>query len=661
MPIYDDKKNIVGITGIAREITNRKRAEESLQHRLTMEKVITVIASRLNQLLPESPEEDLLSALNDVGTFLQADRCTCIVLDENFTATSLILQWTMPGVPDREIMVMKPEWQTYPWLWNSITRKKVIRCTRITDLPTEADREIEFWLKNGIVSMLGMPIFASDKGMKALITVETVSEEKNWTDEDEQFLLLVGEMMMTTISRLESERKLKQTEHRYRLLAEQIAAVVYIESPRKDGTITYISPQVELLTGYSPVEWMAPNSIWSKIIHPEDKKRVIRKEKESLGSSSEFRDEYRLITRSGKIIWIEDQMSFMQGEGESGVWHGVMYDITNRKLIEEALSNSKARYQELFEHSPISLWEEDFSVIKKRVDKLKRKCKTELREFFQKNPKEVSKLLGLLNVIHVNQTTLALMNVDSFEELSTLQNPSFNLKPTDLFIEELVAIAEGKTNFEVEAANDLREGVIRYHNLHFMAVPGYERSLERVIIAITDVTDRKLTEEKLTYMSTHDSLTGLFSRSYFEAETERLQVSRQYPISILMVDVDHLKIVNDSEGHAAGDRLIKRTAHVLRLSFRPEDVIARIGGDEFVVITPNTDRFTAAKLVQRLRGMLELENKNKSDLKPLELSMGIATAEVGDLLSDVLKTADYQMYQDKEAKKKQRANSLVRK
>ena len=88
--------------------------------------------------------------------------------------------------------------------------------------------------------------------------------------------------------------------------------------------------------------------------------------------------------------------------------------------------------------------------------------------------------------------------------------------------------------------------------------------------------------------------------------------------------------------------------------------IARIGGDEFVVITPDTDRFTAAKLVQRLRGMLEIENKSKPDIKALELSMGIATAEVGDLLADVLKTSDYQMYQDKEAKKKQRANSIAK-
>ena len=660
MPIYDERKNIVGITGIAREITNRKRAEESLQHRLAMEKVITVTAARLNQIIPESPQADLLAALNDIGTYLKVDRCTFIVLDENFMPTNLFLEWTLPGVSDRELIVKSPDWHSYRWLWESITKKVVIKCTRITDLPTEADKEIEFWLKNGIVSMLGMPIFASDKGMKALITAETVAQEKTWTDDDEQFLLLIGEMMMTTIARLESERKLGQAEHRYRLLAEQIAAVVYIESPDKGGPITYISPQIEELTGYTPSELMSPNLIWSKVIHPEDKKRFIKKEKESLRTRSDFRDEYRLITKNGETIWIEDQMSFMQKEGKSGVWHGVMYDITKRKQIEEALSNSKARYQELFDHSPISLWEEDFSFIKKRIDIIKKKCKIPLRDYLRENPQEVSRLLSLLVVIHVNQTTLSLMDVDSFEELTTIQNPSFNLKPTDLFIEEVVAVAEGKTNFEVEAANDVRDGVIRYHNLHFMAVPGFERSLERAIIAITDITDRKITEEKLTYLSTHDGLTGLFSRSYFEAELERLQVSRHYPISILMVDVDHLKIVNDSEGHASGDRLIKRTAHVLRLTFRPEDVIARIGGDEFVVITPATDRFTAAKLVQRLRGMLEIENKSKPEVKPLELSMGIATAEVGDLLADVLKTADYQMYQDKETKKKLKANSITR-
>ena len=93
---------------------------------------------------------------------------------------------------------------------------------------------------------------------------------------------------MTTIARLESERKLGQAEHRYRLLAEQIAAVVYIESADKAGSITYISPQIEQLTGYTPSEIISPNLIWSKVIHPEDKKRVIKKEKECLKNEGRF-------------------------------------------------------------------------------------------------------------------------------------------------------------------------------------------------------------------------------------------------------------------------------------------------------------------------------------------------------------------------------------
>ena len=121
-----------------------------------------------------------------------------------------------------------------------------------------------------------MPIYTSTSGLKAFIIIETVAQEKLWTAEDEQFLNLVGEMIMTTISRLYSEKKLQQTEHRYRLLAEQIAAVVYIETPNNHGQITYISPQIEQLTGYSTNEWLASNSLWSKTIHPEDKKRVIQ-------------------------------------------------------------------------------------------------------------------------------------------------------------------------------------------------------------------------------------------------------------------------------------------------------------------------------------------------------------------------------------------------
>lgn len=650
MPIFDGKKNIVGITGIAREITSRKRAEESLQHQLTMETIITSVAARLNALNPDAIEAGLISVLQILGEFLKVDRCVLATMDGFSDPSIRDIQWTTKGVERRSLIIKDNRLEDFKWINDCVTNKRTIICSRISDLPLKAGREMEYWLKNRIISLIGLPILSAEKGFRAWITAETVSIEKHWGSDEEQLLKLVGEMIMATIARLDSERKLKLAEHRYRMLAEQIAAVVYIESPEGFGRITYISPQVTELTGYSPDKWIA-SSLWQKIIHPLDKKRVIRMEKMSLKTCSDFREEYRLITKNGEVIWIEDQMSFMRDEGEKGVWHGVMYDITKQKLIEEELSRSKARYQDLFDHSPISLWEEDFSRVNKRVKILMRKSNKNIRLYIKENPSEVSRLLSLLKVINVNQTTLTLMAKDSFNELSTLSHPTFNLKPIDLFIEEIVAISEGKTNFEVEGANDFRDGIIRYHNLHFMVMPGYEKSYERVIIAITDITDRKITEEKLTYLSTHDSLTGLFSRSFFETELARLQESRQYPISILMVDADNLKITNDTEGHAAGDLLIKRTANVLRMTFRPEDIVARIGGDEFAILIPNSDSHSAVKFIQRLRGMLELENKSNPSLKRLDISIGVATAETGDLLADTLKAADFQMYQDKEHKK----------
>jgi PAS domain S-box-containing protein len=101
---------------------------------------------------------------------------------------------------------------------------------------------------------------------------------------------------------------------------------------------------------------------------------------------------------------------------------------------------------------------------------------------------------------------------------------------------------------------------------------------------IRDITERKEFEEKLQYQSTHDNLTGLYNRSYYEAEMVRLQRSRLFPISLIVVDVDGLKKVNDTQGHNVGDVLLRQAAQVMQTTFRPEDMIARIGGDEFVVI-----------------------------------------------------------------------------
>jgi diguanylate cyclase (GGDEF)-like protein/PAS domain S-box-containing protein len=161
-----------------------------------------------------------------------------------------------------------------------------------------------------------------------------------------------------------------------------------------------------------------------------------------------------------------------------------------------------------------------------------------------------------------------------------------------------------------------------------------------------DITERKRMEEKLLYLSTHDVLTGLYNRTHFDEEMAKLERGRQFPLSILMVDVDELKTVNDKQGHAAGDELLRRTAQVLGAAVRVEDVVARIGGDEFAALLIGADVSAAEKCLMRVKKSLEIHNSNYNGLS-LSLSLGIATGSKGCLLTKVMQEADAYMYQEK--------------
>ena len=165
-----------------------------------------------------------------------------------------------------------------------------------------------------------------------------------------------------------------------------------------------------------------------------------------------------------------------------------------------------------------------------------------------------------------------------------------------------------------------------------------------------DITARKIAFERIEIMSSHDSLTGLFNRSYFENEMSLLENSDQYPISLMMIDINELKKVNDSLGHTAGDALLKRTAGLLRDIFRSNDILVRLGGDEFAVIMPKTPASTEPVFNSRITRYLNAYNQDDKNL-PISFAAGFATAEDKSCFKSLLKQADQQMYADKLAYK----------
>jgi diguanylate cyclase (GGDEF)-like protein len=247
-------------------------------------------------------------------------------------------------------------------------------------------------------------------------------------------------------------------------------------------------------------------------------------------------------------------------------------------------------------------------------------------------------------VLDINRAVLQFFGFSDKAEFMA-QIPSLMRRgPDDVFIAELEAIAAGKTEFDMEGPNDLVDGLIRYHHVRWTVAPGYENDFRRVIVTVTDVTERRQAEERMRYLSTHDVLTGLYNRNFFEAEMERLQNSRLEPINVMVVDVNGMKSTNDTFGHAAGDELLRRTAQVLRMSFRKEDVIARIGGDEFVVLFQGT-----LPLLEAIKRVKDCENEHNHwyDGPPLSLAIGASTGGKGSSLVELFKRADQQMYKEK--------------
>lgn len=337
-------------------------------------------------------------------------------------------------------------------------------------------------------------------------------------------------------------------------------------------------------------------------------------------------------------------------KGYEDTWSRVLLtleNITPEESARKLLSQRETYARNLFELSPVSLWVEDFSAIRTLMDEVRDRGIQDFSTFMRVHPDFVIRCMEEIRVIDVNQHTLQMFGAPSKQALIQQLDKVFRDEMTDSFQEQLMDLWNGKTFQQREVVNYRLGGEALHIHMQFDVMPGHEDKWDMVLISLVDITARKKAEAYLEYLGKHDVLTKLRNRAYFAEEVNRLSRKGPWPVSVLAVDVNGLKRINDDQGHAAGDALLRRAGEVLSKSVDAPGCAARIGGDEFVVLMPATDEHGAHALMKRITTVLELNNQFYPG-NELTLAMGLATCQPGSSLDMAIQAADHAMYRAKE-------------
>jgi diguanylate cyclase (GGDEF)-like protein/PAS domain S-box-containing protein len=380
----------------------------------------------------------------------------------------------------------------------------------------------------------------------------------------------------------------------------------------------FIGRSAEELVGRSLADTLAPDIAEQMASHDREVMRT--------GEAASF-DESAPDARTGETrhFWSQ-KFPVRDSAGQIVAVGGVSLDVTERERAARELAAARALFKTAFESAPVGML-----VSRAYSD-------------------------GTVDVIECNPAFASMLGREPSELVGRI-GPSI-IHPDDLTIRQrmLDDVLAGRP-----ASGELRFKHRDGHDIWALAVPSMTLGPEGerlIVLQAVDISERKRLESELQHLADRDSLTGLFSRRRFQEELER-EVSRARrhgrPGALLLLDLDGFKLVNDSFGHAAGDELLTRIGNALRNILRDSDVLARIGGDEFALILPDTDlaagRVVAEKLIDAVReyGAVTREDRRAS----VTVSIGITPVSGGPALDSakLLIEADLAMYHAKESGK----------
>ena len=409
-----------------------------------------------------------------------------------------------------------------------------------------------------------------------------------------------------------AEHALRESEKSYRELFNNSPVGIHLTDSK--GRFYYVNPALVRLFGASSQDELMEHyrDLSSDLyVHPERRSELMGILRE-VGHVENFESE--VIRLDGEQIWVSEHAKIREWLSEDNfLIDGFSMDITERKKAEEALRRKTEEQALLLESVPTQIW-----------------YLTEVDRY------------GAVNQAHADFYGLTrqameyrrLWDFQPQEEARICRNGNVQVFETGKQIssEEWLQNAQGEMRL-VE--------IVKTPKLDARG------EVEYVVCAGSDITERKHMEDRLREMSLYDALTGLYNRSMFEEEIRRLQDERYCPMGIIVCDINGLKLINDTMGHTQGDSLLRTFADILKRCFRDSDIMARIGGDEFAVLLPQSSPEIMRECSRRIRQ--EVSQHNDQD-RNFDLSVALGYAlESGPGLDtkELFKRADNVMYKEK--------------
>ena len=459
---------------------------------------------------------------------------------------------------------------------------------------------------------------------------------------------------------VEQAREREVVEANYRSLIERVPAIVYSAELGERGRWTYVSPQIEEILGFTPQEWMADPETWLNQLHPDDRERALSQENEGvLDDRDPSPIDYRLLKRDGMAIWVLDEAVLVRDESGKPIWHGVLYDITERKLAEREIERRAAQQAAVARLGDRALKGAELPALMEDTaaflaEGTGHSCVWEFEEGTGK-----LMLVASIGVGDLGQETSIAVGNDSPAGLALASGQPVTVNDWSretrfalpAYLQDLGVRCTIAAPIEGESQP---LGAIEAHSNEPDAFSAQDMHFAQAAANVLAHTiERQFAGEAIRHGSLHDHVTGLPNRPLFVDRLEHAldaAQGRETPLAVFFLDLDHFKVINDSLGHDAGDEVLKAVVPRLRKQLRSVDTVARFGGDEFAILVEEVvDEAEATRIAERICNAFEGPFSVDGLEQHLTTSVGIsisgpATEEPESLIRD----AHAAMYRAKE-------------